>query len=99
MSEPNATTLAAEAVAAWQAGISKDELAAKMFDAAFCLSLEAIGPLALIERLLAVLNHLSQEFAQEFAALRQVHRARPEVTEDETPEQRKIQPEDRLAAS
>jgi hypothetical protein len=61
MSTPDATTLAAEAVAAWQAGASKDQLAAKLFDAAFCLSLESIGPLATIERLLAVLNLLSQD--------------------------------------
>ena len=72
MSEPNATTLAAEAVAAWQAGASNDQIAAKMFDAAFCLSLEAIGPLATIERLLAVLNHFSQEFTEEFATLRRL---------------------------
>ena len=43
-----------------------------MFDAAFFLSLESIGPLATIERLLAVLDLLSQDYAQEFAALRRL---------------------------
>jgi hypothetical protein len=72
MSTPDATTLTAEAVAAWQAGASKDQLAAKMFDAAFCLSLEAIGPLATIDALLCALNLLSLEFPQEFATLRRL---------------------------
>jgi hypothetical protein len=43
VSEPNAITLTADALAAYQAGAPKDQLAAMMLQAAVYLSVEQIG--------------------------------------------------------
>lgn len=71
--EPTATTLTADAFEAWKAGAPKDQLAAKMFHAAVCLSLEQIGVVPTIDGIIAVLACLAEECPGEFAALRLMH--------------------------
>jgi hypothetical protein len=75
MSEPEqtASTLTAEVFEAWKSGLAHDQLAAKMFQAAVCLSVEQIGPLRTIDGIVAVLACLSEEFPGEFASLRIMH--------------------------
>jgi hypothetical protein len=68
-----AMTVAAEAIAAFEAGASKDQLASAMLSAAVCLSVEALGMLATIDSLFDVLKVLAQETPQEVAALRRMH--------------------------
>jgi hypothetical protein len=75
-------TLAADAFEAWQAGAPKDQLAAKMFDAAVCLSLEQIGVLPTIDGIIAVLAFLAQEFPREFAGVQLMHSNFTTVTEN-----------------
>jgi hypothetical protein len=76
MSEQQSAALdiAREAVDLYVNGAPKDQLAAKCFDAAICLSFEAIGPIATIEGLLAVLAMLREECPKAFAAIEALHK-------------------------
>lgn len=69
----DATTLTDDAFEAWRAGAPKDQLAAKMFHAAVCLSVEQIGLVPTIDGILAVLACLADEFPREFKAVEFLH--------------------------
>jgi hypothetical protein len=73
MSEPTTAALTADVFEALQAGAPNDQLAAKMFHAAVCLSVEQIGLVPTIDGILAVLACLAEEFPREFAAVKFMH--------------------------